>query len=157
MYQKSQLYDVRFLRYGVTQTEFFVILGHFLPFNPLMDPENQNFEKMKKKKQKQTPKDIILLQMCTINDNHMMHGSWNMECNGQRFLSLWTTFCLYPSNNPKKKFLKKMEKLPADTGDIIILHRCNINGNHIMYASQDTEHIRQNFLLFWMIFYTFTP
>ena len=40
-----------------------------------MDPENQNFEKMKKKKQKQTPKDIILLQMCTINDNHMMHGS----------------------------------------------------------------------------------
>ena len=74
MYQKSQLYDVRFLRYGVRQTEFFVILGHFLPFNPLMDPENQNFEKMKKK-QKQTPKDIILLQMCTINDNHMMHGS----------------------------------------------------------------------------------
>ena len=34
MYQKSQVYDVRFLRYGVRQTEFFVILDHFLPFSP---------------------------------------------------------------------------------------------------------------------------
>ena len=35
-----------------------------------MDPENQNFEKMKK-----TPEDIIILDMCTINDSHMMYGS----------------------------------------------------------------------------------
>ena len=52
------------------QTEFFVILDHFLPFYPPMDPENQNFEKMKK-----TLEDIIILQMCTINDSHMMYGS----------------------------------------------------------------------------------
>ena len=32
VYQKSQPYDVRFLRYGVRQAEFFVILGNFLPF-----------------------------------------------------------------------------------------------------------------------------
>ena len=37
---------------------------------PPMDPENQNFEKMKK-----TPGDIIILQICTINDNHMIYGS----------------------------------------------------------------------------------
>ena len=42
-----------------------------------MDPENQNFEKMKKK----TPEDIIILQMCTINDSHRMYGSCDMECN----------------------------------------------------------------------------
>ena len=34
-----------------SETEFFVILGHFLPFNP----KNQNFEKMKKK-----PRDTII-------------------------------------------------------------------------------------------------
>ena len=34
VYQKSQLYDVRFLRYRVRQTGFFVILGYFCPFTP---------------------------------------------------------------------------------------------------------------------------
>ena len=29
-------------------TEFFVLLDCFLPFNPPNNPENQNFEKMKK-------------------------------------------------------------------------------------------------------------
>ena len=51
-----------FLRYRVRKTVFFVILGHFLPFYPPNDNENQNFKKMKK-----IPADIILLQMCTIN------------------------------------------------------------------------------------------
>ena len=41
----------------------------FCPFTP-NNPENQNFEKMKK-----MPEDIIILQKCTINDNHMMDGS----------------------------------------------------------------------------------
>ena len=76
LHHKWQSYDVSFLTYGVQQTEFVVILDHFLPFYPPMDPENQNFEKMKK-----TLEDIIILQMCTINDSHMMYGSWDMECN----------------------------------------------------------------------------
>ena len=62
VYQKSQSYDVRFLRYRVRKTVFFVILGHFLSFYPPNDNENQNFKKMKK-----IPADIILLQMCTLN------------------------------------------------------------------------------------------
>ena len=53
MYQKSQSYDVRFLKYGVKQTELYVILGHFLPPNDL---ENQHFQKMEKMLE-----DIILL------------------------------------------------------------------------------------------------
>ena len=52
------------------KTEFFVILDHFLPFYPPNNPKNLNFEKMKKLHQ-----DIIILHMCTINDNHMMYGS----------------------------------------------------------------------------------
>ena len=30
---------------------------------------------------KKTPEDIIILQMCNINDSHMMYGSWDMQCN----------------------------------------------------------------------------
>ena len=37
---------------------------------PPNNPQNQNFENMKK-----IPTDIIILHMCTINDNHMMYGS----------------------------------------------------------------------------------
>ena len=36
VYQKSQSYDVCFLTYGVQQTYFFVILGHFWSFTPLL-------------------------------------------------------------------------------------------------------------------------
>ena len=77
-----------------------------------MDPENQNFEKMKK-----TLEDIIILQMCTINDSHMIYDSWDMEYNGQNLpmeyhgqnLSFWTIFCPpaapppSPHNNPKNQ------------------------------------------------------
>ena len=46
--QKSQLYDVRFFRYGVRQTYFFVILGHFLHiYHTTNNTQNQNFEKIK--------------------------------------------------------------------------------------------------------------
>ena len=60
VYQKPHSYEVWFLRYRVRQTEFFVILGHFLPFYLPNNPENQNFEKMKK-----TYRDIIILHVCT--------------------------------------------------------------------------------------------
>ena len=49
---------------------FFVILDRFLPFCSPMDPENQNFEKIKKKLE-----GINILQLCTINDSHMMYCS----------------------------------------------------------------------------------
>ena len=47
--QKPQSYDVCFLRYGVQQTDFFVILGHFLPFYHTIDPKNWNLGKKSKK------------------------------------------------------------------------------------------------------------
>ena len=48
VYQKSQSYDAQFLRYGVRQEELFVILGHFLTFQPPDNPKNQNFKIAKK-------------------------------------------------------------------------------------------------------------
>ena len=35
-------------------------------------------------------------------------------------------------NNPKKQ---NFEKMKEETGDIIILHNCTINDNHMMYGS----------------------
>ena len=52
--------------------------------------KNQKFEKMKK-----NPGDIIILHMCTINDNHMMYESWVIEREKQNFLSFLTVFCLF--------------------------------------------------------------
>ena len=67
VHQKSQSYDVCFLRDGVWQTSF-VILGHFLHFYPNIDPKYENLKKCKK------TGDIILLLMCTIYEDHMMYG-----------------------------------------------------------------------------------
>ena len=77
-------------------TEFFVILDRFLHFYHTNNPKNQNFEKLKK-----PLGDIIVLHMCTINDNQIMYGSWNIECNRQIFVILdhFMPFC--PPNNPK--------------------------------------------------------
>ena len=60
--------------YKAWWTESFVILGHFLHFDPPSNLKNQNFEKMKN-----TAADIIILHLCTTNDNHMMYCSWDMK------------------------------------------------------------------------------
>ena len=64
-----------------------VILDCFLPFYHPNNPKNQNFEKIEK-----TPGDIIILQMCTRNDNNTMYGSWDMECDGKFFFVILDRF-----------------------------------------------------------------
>ena len=51
-------------------TKFLVILDYFLPFYLHNNPENQIFQKKKK-----IVGGIIILHMCTTNENHMMDGS----------------------------------------------------------------------------------
>ena len=141
---KNYNHDVQFLRYGVKQTEYFVISDHFLPFypSPLMYPK---FWKKKKKMYG----DIIIFHMCTMNDNHMMYGSWDMEHVGQNFLSFWSVFCA--STTPKTwniKILKNWKTLR----DIIVWHMCTIGNNHMMYGSWDKELTE-----FFVIFLPFTP
>ena len=66
-----------------SETEFFVILGYFLPFyTPTLNrPKNKNFKKMKKEKK---PADIIL-QKCTKNYDQMPYCSWDMVCDGGNY------------------------------------------------------------------------
>ena len=105
MYYKWKSYDLWFLRYGVRQTKFFLILDHFLPFYHPNNPENQKLEKMKN-----TPGDIIILHKCTINDNEMMYDSWDMKRDRQNFLSFWAIFCLLTTLTTKKSKFWKNEK-----------------------------------------------
>ena len=104
VYHKWRSYDIWFLKYKVWQTEIFDILGHFLPFQPLDNLGNQNFNI-------ETPRDIIILQICTINDNHIMYSSWDMERDRHNFLSFWTAFSPFTTLWTQKiKIFKKMKK-----------------------------------------------
>ena len=114
-----------------SDTVTFVILGYFLPFYPANNLKNQNCEKMKKK-----PGDIIILHLYTTNDNRMMYGSWDI------FLILDNFLPFYPTNNPENQNFEKMKNKPWD---IIILHKCTINDNHMMYGSWDMKRDREKF------------
>ena len=84
VYQKSQSYEVQFLRYE--------------------ELKNQNLKKIKK-----APGDTVILHNCAINNDNNLHCSWDMardRCN--YYLSFWGIFCpLTPPKAQKIKFLKK--------------------------------------------------
>ena len=103
----------------VRQTIFFVLLGHFLPFYPSNNPEDENFEKMKNGYE-----DVMILYMCTKNHDHMVYTSWDMGAT-HNFLSFRVIF--YPFTpllaprikNWKKKryFLFCMSTINKDSSD----------------------------------------
>ena len=203
MYHKWQSYDVWFLRYGVEQTNCFVILDCFLPFHPPNNFKNQNFENTQK-----PPGDIIILHRFTINDNHMMYRLlgygvwwteffvilkyflpfyplffslfWKNEQNTWRyyhfthlyhklqsynvwflrhqvwkkFLSFWIIFCLFTPITTQKIQILYNKK---NSWIYYHFHMCTINDNHIMYGSWDIKCNRHNFLSFWTIFALLPP
>ena len=64
---------------------------------------------------KQVPGDIIILRMCTINENHKMYGSWEMECDRQNFCHFGSFYALLPHEQPEKwKFWKNWKKEPEN-------------------------------------------
>ena len=65
-----------------SETEFFDILGHFLPFYPPNNLENQNFEKMKT-----ASGDVIILYLYNKKHDHVVYAYLDMECNRHNFLS----------------------------------------------------------------------
>ena len=105
MYQKSQWYDLQFLRCRVWQTE----IGNFrpyLPFYPPKTPKKQNFEKMKK-----IAGDIVILHMYTKNYTHMMFGSWDAEWDRENVSLIWAIFYPFPPLTFwKMKILKTWEE-----------------------------------------------
>ena len=69
---------------------FFAV--YLLPNNP----ENQNFEKMKK-----ASGDVIILNLCNKKHNQMMYAYSDMECDRQFFFILGHFLLFYPTIDPE--------------------------------------------------------
>ena len=76
--------------------QIFCYFGSFFALLPPNNSQNKNSEKMKK-----IPGDIIILQMCTINGNHMMY-----------FCHFGSLLPFYPTSNPQNQNFLKMKKIP---------------------------------------------
>ena len=93
--------------WSATDRIFSYFWPFFCPFTPLKTQKIKILKKMKKKK----PGDIIILYKRTINENHMMHGSWDMKRDRHNFLSFEAIFCPFtPLTTRKIKILKSWKK-----------------------------------------------
>ena len=63
----------------------------------------------------------------------MLYCFWNMACDGL-FFSFWVIFCHFTPLTALKIEIKKKKKKKM-AGDIIILHKCTKNHNHMLYCS----------------------
>ena len=83
----------------------------------------------------------------------MVPEIWSMTDRIFVILDLFLPF--YPPNNPKNQNFEKMKKRP---GDIIILHKCTKNHDHMLYCSWNMVCDRCNcHFSFWAIFCPFIP
>ena len=133
------------------EQSFFVILGHFQPFDTFNNPKNQNFEKIKKTLEILSSYNCVP-QMTIIWGivPEISRATDGILCDFGLFFALYS-----PNNQENQKFEKKRKKKPPK--DIIISQMSTINQNHMMHDSWDMGHNRQHFFSFWTIFCTFTP
>ena len=89
----------------------FFILNYFLPFHPPNSPNNEN---IKKKNEKKTPRDIIILHYCAKTHDHRLYCSWDMVHGRCNYFPFWAIFCHFapplPPLNLKKWKYHKIEK-----------------------------------------------
>ena len=86
------------------------------------------FEKIKK-----IPGDITTLHLCTKNIDDMIYSSRDTECNFLKLVIMGYFLPFYPL--PKNLKTQNFEKMKKIAGDIIILHMCTKNYNHIRCVS----------------------
>ena len=123
VYQKWQLYDVWFLKYGVQQTEFFVFWTIFYHFAPLTTCKIKFFWKNEKK-------TWIYYHFTHVYHKWKIYDVWFLRYGAQqteffiilKFFLYWTIFCPLPSllpprNSSENQNFEKMKKL---LGDIIV-------------------------------------
>ena len=135
MYQKSQSYDVWFLRYGVWQTEFFSTMDHFMPFYPLWTQKIKILKKWKN--------TWRYYHLTNVYHKQQSYHVWFLRYGVRltHFFVILDSFLPFtPLTAQKIKIKKKWKKMP---GDIIILHTCAKNYNQMMYGSWDMVCNRQ--------------
>ena len=149
MYHKWKSYNIKLLRYGAPQTELLVFWAIFCPFIPL------TIWKIKILKKKNKQLEISSLYASVPQMTIIWYGSLDMEHNRHNFFVILDHFLPFYHNNPKNQDFEKMKKTPRD---IIILHKCTKNHDHVLYCSWDLAHERCNcYFSLWAIFCPFTP
>ena len=119
VYHKWESYDIWFLNYKLQQKSILSFWAIFYLFSP------RTTCKIKILKFKKSPWDIIILHICTINDNHMLYGSWDMNLNRHNFFSFWTVFWPFtPLTTWKIKILKKWKKKTHTHKEILSFYTC---------------------------------
>ena len=92
---------------------------------------------------KETPGDIILLNLCNINEDHIMYGSCDIR-HSRAFFVILGHFCPFvPLTTQKIKILEKMKKKDKKqktnkqkkAGDTITYHKCTENHDHMLSCS----------------------
>ena len=150
MYHKWKSYDVWFLRYGVCDRQNFLSFWTvFSPFSPLTTQKIKNFEKI--------TKAWINYHFTHVYHKWQLYDVWLLRYWAQQteYFVILDHFCPFiPLTIQKIKILKKWKKTLQD---IIILHKCTVNGNDMMYGSSGMERDGQNVLSFWTVFCTLTP
>ena len=88
---------------------FWAILSSLYHPFPLMILKIKILEKKKKRK---NYLEILSFYtyMCTINEDHMIYGSWNIGCDRQNFLSFWAILCHFGSLTTQKIKILKLKK-----------------------------------------------
>ena len=110
---------------------FFIILGHFLSLPPTT--WKIKIQKKRKKNKKLTHMEIS--SFYTYHKQSCGVCSWDRA--QQTNLLFWTIFCPFsPPDNLENQNFEKIKKAPED---IIILHKCTINGIYMMYGSWDMK------------------
>ena len=108
-------------------------LDYTFPFYSSNSPKNGNVNAMTKK-----PGDIIILHEGTKNHDQKLCCSWNItrvRCNC--YCSFWAIFNPFTTLTvPKHENLKKKKKKKTPW-NIIILHKCTKNHDHMLYCSWD--------------------
>ena len=92
--------------------QIFIILGRFLPFDPLNNPKNQNFEKIKKHLETlsfYTCLPQMLIIWCTVPE------TWSTT---NYFVILGYFLPFQPTNNPKNQNFEKMTKSTRKTSSL---------------------------------------
>ena len=114
MNHKPRSYIAWFLRYKVQKTKFFVIMGHFLPFDSPDKWKNQNFEKIKKLLEilsfytgvpQMTTISCMIPEISSVRDIFF--------CHFELFFGPFTTPHPTP-NKPENLNFEKIKKTPVD-------------------------------------------
>ena len=98
--------------------------------------------------------DIIILHMCTKNYNHNdVWFLWYGVRQTEFFVIMDRFLHFYLPMDTKNQNYEKLKKALAD---VILLHMCPKDHDHMLYCSLDMACKRFNYFLLWVNFYSFT-